>query len=132
MHSCPRCRAATAELVTYTFWGGTLGPRILGLARCRTCSQTFRARSGRTATTGIAIYCIVTLLFTALVAFAVARWFGPPVRRPVKLGGSLHHAQSLDVAGVVAGPILLFLEVPFANAVAADVASAGFHAPELH
>lgn len=132
MHPCPCCGTTAVQQLKYTLWGGTLGPRILGLVRCRACALTFRGRNGRKAGTAIAIYCVASVLLTALIAFALTLWIWTPVRQPGSIGSSPGRTQSREAARAVADSLLVLLQTSFANAASADGAAADFRDAELH
>jgi hypothetical protein len=49
-----------ATKVNCTWWGGVIGPRILNHVKCNQCGQTFNSKTGRSNTTGIIVYSVVT------------------------------------------------------------------------
>ena len=72
---CPRCGSTEATPVTYTWWGGALGPKLLSHVECASCSTAYNGKTGRPNTLGIAIYLIVstTIVLAAIVAFFFLR-----------------------------------------------------------
>jgi hypothetical protein len=58
---CPRCGGSEAKRITFTWWGGLLGPRLFTHVRCLDCGAKFNGRSGRFNTTAIVIYNLVAI-----------------------------------------------------------------------
>lgn len=63
---CPFCRAASADKVSFTWWGGIIGPRILNHVKCRSCGKGFNGKTGADNKNGIIIYCVIV----GIIAFA--------------------------------------------------------------
>lgn len=64
---CPRCGASEARRITFTWWGGLLGPRMLAHVRCHACGAKFNGRSGRSNTKAIVLYNLVALGVTVIL-----------------------------------------------------------------
>ncbi|HEX8916431.1 MAG TPA: hypothetical protein VF796_29030 [Humisphaera sp.] len=58
---CPRCGCPYADRVTFTWWGGLLGPKLFTHVKCRNCRQAYNGKTGRDNTTAITIYVVVSL-----------------------------------------------------------------------
>ncbi len=56
---CPFCRHTHARPVSFTWWGGLVGPKILHVVECQGCRKQFNGRTGRSNTSGIIIYSAV-------------------------------------------------------------------------
>jgi hypothetical protein len=70
---CPYCRCpGFAERVSFTWWGGIIGPAMLNHVRCRECRTCYNGRTGRDNMMGIAIYTIVVLAIT--IGLLVLLW----------------------------------------------------------
>jgi len=67
---CPKCGGTNAEKMSFTWWGGIIGPRILTHVKCRNCAATFNGKTGKDNTNGIIIYCVV--VFVAIFALLIA------------------------------------------------------------
>src|SRR5205814_2182969 len=52
---CPRCGDPRSQPVTFTWWGGLIGPKLLSHVKCLGCGYGYNAKTGRPNTTGIAI-----------------------------------------------------------------------------
>ena len=63
--------------MSFTWWGGLIGPRILSHVKCPQCSYAYNGKTGRDNTTGIIIYSVAVavviggfvLAIFALLAF---------------------------------------------------------------
>jgi hypothetical protein len=76
MLACPKCGSRDVKPVTWTLWGGALGPRLLNHTRCSNCGTTYNGKSGRPNTNAIVLYNVVIVLIAcgclaACVTFAV-------------------------------------------------------------
>jgi hypothetical protein len=59
---CPKCQVADAVApVSFTWWGGVLGPKLLNHVKCGRCGTAYNGKTGADNTNGIIIYTIVTL-----------------------------------------------------------------------
>ena len=59
---CPKCGGASAQPVGFTWWGGLLGPKMLTHVRCGICGTCYNGKTGRSNSTAITIYVIVSSL----------------------------------------------------------------------
>lgn len=73
---CPACLSTDCRKVTFTWWGGLVGPRLFHHTKCQDCGTTFNGQTGKSNTIPIAIYVAVSIVVTVglLVMFAV--WSG--------------------------------------------------------
>lgn len=60
---CPNCRQSAAEKLSFTWWGGLIGPRILTHVKCTSCGTKYNGKTGKDNTTGIVIYCVIVGVF---------------------------------------------------------------------
>jgi transposase-like protein len=44
--ACPKCGAAAAKRVKWTFWGSFYGPRLFNHVRCQECRATYNGKTG--------------------------------------------------------------------------------------
>ena len=59
--------------MSFTWWGGIVGPKILSHVKCADCNKEFNGKSGKDNTTGIIIYSIVALIIIGgLIVLLVA------------------------------------------------------------
>lgn len=56
---CPKCRSAGAERITFTWWGGLLGSRLINHVRCPACRYAYNGKTGKDNTAAIVVYLIV-------------------------------------------------------------------------
>jgi hypothetical protein len=68
---CPNCANREATAVSFTWWGGLLGPRLLNHVRCDQCGTEYNGRTGQPNTTGIIIYAVVVGVLALAITFAV-------------------------------------------------------------
>lgn len=68
---CPRCTRPDPEEVTFTWWGGTIGPSLFKHVKCQGCGLTYNGKSGQSNTTNMVIYAVVV----GVIVFAIALFF---------------------------------------------------------
>ena len=74
---CPKCQQSNAQQMSFTWWGGLIGPKILTHVKCQTCGAKFNGKSCKDNTTNIIIYSVIVfgivfaLLIVAVAIFAV-------------------------------------------------------------
>lgn len=60
---CPYCGCpGFAERVSFTWWGGIVGPAMLNHVRCSKCRTCYNGTTGRDNMVGITIYTVVALV----------------------------------------------------------------------
>lgn len=64
---CPKCNNAAATKLSFTWWGGALGPKLLTHVKCGACGMKYNGKTGRDNTTNIVIYSVVV----AVISFAL-------------------------------------------------------------
>lgn len=64
---CPKCNAVGAQKMSFTWWGGVLGPKLLTHVKCPQCSHAYNGKTGKDNTTNIIIYSVVL----AVIAFGI-------------------------------------------------------------
>ena len=65
---CSKCNAFGAERMSFTWWGGVVGPKVLTHVKCPRCGYAYNGKTGRDNTTGIVIYSVVV----GVIAFGLA------------------------------------------------------------
>jgi uncharacterized protein (DUF983 family)/DNA-directed RNA polymerase subunit RPC12/RpoP len=73
---CPHCGARDATRLSYTFWGGFLGPLLIHTVRCNDCGTQYNGKHGDYNTVRIAIFVSISLVVGAilgLVGFLAAK-----------------------------------------------------------
>lgn len=68
---CPKCSGTQSTEVGFTWWGGVLGPKLLNHVKCQRCGTAYNGKSGKSNTTGIAIYSAVIALACFILLFVV-------------------------------------------------------------
>jgi predicted RNA-binding Zn-ribbon protein involved in translation (DUF1610 family) len=53
---CPKCGQSNAKKVSFTWWGGALGPRMFTHVKCPNCGPEYNGRTGKSNRTDILIY----------------------------------------------------------------------------
>lgn len=53
---CYKCGCPFAKRVTFTWWGGLLGPKLFTHVTCVRCGTAYNGKTGRSNNTAIAIY----------------------------------------------------------------------------
>lgn len=68
---CPKCRSKKSSKVSYTWWGGIIGPAIFKMVRCNRCRTSYNRKTGRPISgSEIAIYTFVMVAIGAVIGFA--------------------------------------------------------------
>jgi hypothetical protein len=69
---CPKCGDPRSKPVTFTWWGGLIGPKLLSHVKCLTCGTAYNGKTGRYNTTGILIYTLAGLAIVVALMVAAA------------------------------------------------------------
>ena len=69
---CPNCQQRNAKKVSWTLWGGALGPWMFNHVKCNACRSTFNGKTGRSNTTAIVIYLVVSLVLGVVIFGALS------------------------------------------------------------
>lgn len=72
-HPCPKCDTKAAVKVSYTWWGGALGPRLLSVVKCRSCGTQYNGAKGGRLGRAILVYNLVLGGILGTIAFFVLR-----------------------------------------------------------
>jgi len=67
---CARCHSRLAAPVDWTWWGGLLGPLLLGYVRCAECHAHYRRATGR-ASAGLVLLALAARVVVVLGALAL-------------------------------------------------------------
>ena len=57
---CPNCGQSNADKVSFTWWGGALGPRMLNHVKCKNCNTEYNGKTGKSNQQNIILYFVVT------------------------------------------------------------------------
>jgi predicted nucleic-acid-binding Zn-ribbon protein len=68
---CPKCGGTEATKVSYTWWGGALGPAIFHHVKCSRCGATYNGKTGKSNTSAIIIYTVVIIVVCLLLYILV-------------------------------------------------------------
>ncbi|MFM9961361.1 MAG: hypothetical protein ACKV2Q_09050 [Planctomycetaceae bacterium] len=68
---CPECSSNKAVKVSFTWWGGMLGPSLFTHVKCPECGAAYNGKTGKSNDTAIAIYVGVSLV----IGFGAAALF---------------------------------------------------------
>jgi ribosomal protein L37AE/L43A len=69
--ACPGCGQSTAEKVSFTLWGGVLGPKLFTHVKCGSCGNKYNGKTGKSNTTNILLYLTIPAIVLFVVFFAV-------------------------------------------------------------
>ena len=62
--ACPKCGSKEVTAVSWTWWGGAVGPKLFTHVKCASCGTAFNGKTGASNTIAILVY--------SVVAFAIA------------------------------------------------------------
>jgi hypothetical protein len=65
--ACPACGKFLATRVTFSWWGGMLGPRMFTHVKCGGCSTTYNGKTGKSNNAAIGMYFAVTTGIVILI-----------------------------------------------------------------
>ena len=68
---CPRCRSDEFKPVTFTWWGGALGPKLLHHVKCNRCGATFNSKKGTSNSNAILSYALVSFVVVAALLYVL-------------------------------------------------------------
>src|SRR5207249_643219 len=69
---CPGCGSGPLGEPKFTWWGGLIGHKILGVERCEACRKWWVKKTGAPGGTRVAIYMIAGLVLGILLAVMFA------------------------------------------------------------
>ena len=76
--ACPKCGTADPKTLSFTWWGGALGPKLLTHVKCLNCGYKYNGKSGSDNTANIAIYFVVVgvlaFILTVVAFVFIARF----------------------------------------------------------
>ena len=68
---CYKCGCPYAKKISFTWWGGLLGPRMFNHVKCARCYTTFNAKTGQSNNTAITIYVAVGFTIALILGLIV-------------------------------------------------------------
>jgi hypothetical protein len=57
--SCPQCGGGSTSKVTFSWWGGLLGPKLFHVVKCLRCGTQYNGKTGGRLNTVITVYLLV-------------------------------------------------------------------------
>lgn len=69
--ACPKCGSTDAKKISFTWWGGALGPSLFSLVKCNSCGTEYNGKTGKPTRNSMLIYLAVSFL----LAFCVCGGF---------------------------------------------------------
>ena len=72
---CPYCGSRNHSNISWTLWGGAIGPKILHHVKCIDCKKNYNGKTGQPNTKGIVIYTVVTGVLCAVLFFVMRAYF---------------------------------------------------------
>jgi hypothetical protein len=69
---CPSCGSVYAKPITFTWWGGLVGPKLFSHVACYQCNTAYNGKTGKSNNTAIAIYVGVGLVVALIVGLVAA------------------------------------------------------------
>lgn len=70
---CPSCQNKFAEKITFTIWGGLVGPKLFKHSKCTNCGTKFNYKTGKSNLIPIVIYTVVGFLIGLAIVFFYIR-----------------------------------------------------------
>jgi hypothetical protein len=67
---CPKCSSTDARKVSFTWWGGVLGPWLFNHVKCCDCGATYNGKTGKSNNGAIAVYTLVGIVIGILLLVA--------------------------------------------------------------
>lgn len=74
---CPKCRQSNSRQLSFTWWGGALGPKLLTHVKCESCGAKYNGKTGQNNTTGIIVYSVVVGVISFILLFVIVLFFYP-------------------------------------------------------
>ncbi|MBK9924455.1 MAG: hypothetical protein IPP66_04105 [Anaerolineales bacterium] len=59
---CPTCGQSNATKVSYTWWGGALGPAMFTHVKCQSCGTQYNGKTGKSNQTNIILYFVISFV----------------------------------------------------------------------
>ncbi len=68
---CPKCGQSNAKKISYTWWGGALGPSMFTHVKCQSCSTQYNGKTGKSNQQNIILYFVASFV----IAFCLCGGF---------------------------------------------------------
>jgi hypothetical protein len=70
---CPNCGSRRSSKVTFTWWGGLVGPAVFHIVRCSRCGKQYNSKTGKSiGAAQIVVYTVVILAILGAVLLTCA------------------------------------------------------------
>ncbi len=69
---CPNCGQSNAKKVSYTWWGGALGPSMMTHVKCQNCGTQYNGKTGQSNRNSIIIYFVASFVIAFFVCGGLA------------------------------------------------------------
>ncbi len=70
--TCPACGSRRSSKVSFTWWGGALGPGLFSQVKCSECGQNYNRKTGKPiGWVHITLYSLVALVIAVAILAAV-------------------------------------------------------------
>ncbi len=66
---CPKCRNADAQQLSFTWWGGVIGPKLFTHVKCQSCGAKYNGKTGKNNITNIIIYFAIVGIIVFVLSF---------------------------------------------------------------
>ena len=73
---CPNCgndKNQEIHRVNYTWWGGSIGPRLLNQVKCFKCGKTYNGKTGKSNDMVILIYLLIMVIMIVILLMILLR-----------------------------------------------------------
>ena len=67
-HGCPGCGGGPLIEPSFTWWGGLVGHKILGVEKCESCRHWWVKGTGQSGDTRVTIYKVVGIVLGVVIA----------------------------------------------------------------
>ena len=58
--ACPNCGQSNAKKVSFSFWGGALGPAMMTHVKCQNCATEYNGKTGQSNQRNIILYFVIS------------------------------------------------------------------------
>ncbi|MCP4441137.1 MAG: hypothetical protein GY810_19605 [Aureispira sp.] len=69
--ACYNCGQTNYDKITFSFWGGMLGPKMFNHVKCNSCGSTYNGKTGQSNKQAITIYVAITLIVGLIIGFFI-------------------------------------------------------------
>lgn len=68
-NGCPQCGSGNVDSVSYTWWGGVIGPRIFHHTKCKGCGYTYNSKTRKSNNTNILLFSLIGVVVGLALVF---------------------------------------------------------------